>query len=123
MPSQKLLQRRTELSAHLVAFCRYLRQQDYSIGPGEEADALRAIQVIKAFETSETFFLCLQSTLCKSLRQQINFQEHYNKYWKELANAVDSKIKEAEENNLQKSKQENQAKKQKESGGNRIVLL
>ncbi len=97
MSNQNLQGRYTELSAHLVAFCRYLREQDYSIGAKEEAEALEAISVIRAFEDPIQFQLCLQTVLAKSLKQQIDFAEHYATYWNEMSKAVDSKIKKSKE--------------------------
>ena len=97
MSNQNLQRRYTEMSAHLVAFCRYLREKDYNIGAKEEAEALEAIALIQAFEDPDQFQLCLQTVLAKSLRQQIDFAEHYNTYWNEISKAVDSKIKKSKE--------------------------
>ena len=40
--AQNLINRQTELSAHVVAFSRFLRTKGFVIGPEREADALRA---------------------------------------------------------------------------------
>jgi len=92
-----MILRQTNLSANIVAFCRYLRSHSFSIGPQEEKDALLAMDILKAVEDPETLELCLQSTLCRSPQQLKAFPGLYEKYWKELDKAVDSKIKEEEE--------------------------
>ena len=85
----------------------------FSIGPLEEKDALLAMNVLEAVEDPETLELCLQSTLCRSPQQLKVFPGLYQKYWKELDKAVDSKIKEEEE---QKDKSNlNQQQSQKPS--------
>lgn len=88
--SQSLIKRQTELSANIVQFCRYLRNRDYRIGPEEEADALRSLAFIP-IGNQETFRLALKSLLARSRMQQEQFDAHFDRYWKELERAVDSK--------------------------------
>ena len=105
-----MIQRQTNLSSNIVAFCRYLRTQNFNIGPSEEKDALMAMDTLEAVTDPEILELCLQSTLCRSPQQLKAFPGLYQKYWKELDKAVDSKIKdEPEEKDKSKSQtQQNQ---------------
>ena len=89
-----LIHRHTELSANLVAFCRFLRRKGFTLGPAEEADALRALEILAPFEDPNAFRLTLRAVLSRSLSQRLAFDELYAEYWKELEKAVDSKIKE-----------------------------
>jgi uncharacterized protein len=91
-----MIQRQTNLSANIVAFCRYLRAHNFFIGPLEEKDALLAMDIIKAVENPDTLELCLQSTLCRNPQQLKAFPSLYQNYWLELDRAVDSKIKDEE---------------------------
>lgn len=94
---QKLVNRQTNLSANLVAFCRHLRQQDFIIGLSEEQDALLAMNLINPFDASENLELCLQAALCRTPFQLKQFPKLYKDYWRELDRAVDSKTTEKEE--------------------------
>ncbi len=89
----ELIQRHTELSANIIAFCRYLRQKGFALGPLEEADALRALEILAPFDSAEAFRLALRATLARNLSQQQAFDDLYAQYWKELEKAADSKIK------------------------------
>ncbi|MEM8909761.1 MAG: VWA domain-containing protein [Bacteroidota bacterium] len=104
MAQVPLIRRTTQLSAQIVAFCRYLREQGYRIGPSEEADALKAIQLLEAFRTPSDFYYCLQAVLSKNFRERQAFLEHYQSYWQEMARAVDAKIKDVAESGQHKSK-------------------
>ena len=107
MANRELIERQTELSANIVAFCRYLRQKKYSIGPTEEADALEALRIVAPFADPDQFRLVLQAALAKTRKQQLQFKELYQKYWNELNRALDSKSKKvAEPSQTQQSKQE-----------------
>jgi len=74
MASPELIQRRTELSANVVSFCRYLRQEGIVIGPQEEADSLLALSQV-SLANSERFRLVLRSVLARSLNQQRQFDD------------------------------------------------
>lgn len=91
--STSLIKRQTELSANIVQFCRFLRNEDYRIGPEEEADALQSLAFIPLGD-QETFRLALKSLLARSRMQQEQFDAHFDRYWKELEKAVDSKQQE-----------------------------
>ncbi len=92
MTTTNLLTRHTELSANVVKFCRYLRHQNFQIGPAEEGDALKALGAI-SFDDPDNFRQILKSVLARNLQQLKDFDDLYETYWGELAKAVDSKIK------------------------------
>jgi uncharacterized protein len=98
-----LVQRQTELSAHIVAFGRYLRQHGFAIGPDRESDALLALAKVP-FDNEDYFYLALRSIFPQNKKQLNEFDQLYGKYWKELAKAVDSKIKTQEEESKEKKK-------------------
>lgn len=100
-----MISRQTNLSANLVAFCRHLRQHDFTIGPSEEQDALLAINLVNPFESTDNLQLCLQATLCRTPFQLQQFPELYKNYWKELDQAVDSKTTDKKEEKAQSTKQ------------------
>ena len=106
-----MLQRQTQLSANIVAFCRFLREEGYSIGVREEQDALLAMQLVQPYNSPEQLQLCLQAALCRTPLQLERFPELYQHYWRELDRAVDSKTKEKEE----KKERAQQRKQQKPS--------
>lgn len=99
-----LITRQTELSAHIVAFSRFLRAKGIAIGPDREADALKALAEINMGDELQ-FYLALRSIFPQNRKQLRDFDELYAKYWKELAKAVDAKIKDdAQETNTKKKK-------------------
>lgn len=98
-----MIQRANNLSANIVAFCRYLRQHNFFIGPNEERDSLQALEILQPYQEPERFQLCLQTTLCKTPAQLKKFSKLYQQYWKELERAVDSKIEEQEEESKKKA--------------------
>lgn len=104
-----MIQRQTNISANLVAFCRHLRQHDFTIGPSEERDALTALALADPFSYSNQLELCLQATLCRNPQQLKKFPALYKNYWKELDRAVDSKTTDKEEAQ-QKRKQQSAQK-------------
>lgn len=104
MPSP-LIQRHTSLSAHVVAFCRYLRGHGFVIGPAEESLALQSLQHLAAFRDNETFRLCLRATLARSKTQQQRFDLLFPEYFKELQQAVDAKTKEGSKSKKSQQKQ------------------
>lgn len=107
--AKELIKRRTSLSANLIGFCRYLRQKGYTIGPSEEMEALRAIEVLQPYQEPSQFRLCLKTVLSRNLYQLQQFDEHYFQYWKELERAINSKYVDSEsESNGQNRKQPNQ---------------
>lgn len=102
-----LIQRQVELSAHVVAFSRFLRGKGLPVGPDREADALKALAEIQLGE-EEQFYLAMRSVFPQNRKQLREFDELYTKYWKELAKAVDSKIKDEAEESEQKKKKPKQ---------------
>lgn len=99
-----LISRQTELFVHVVAFSCFLRAKGIPVGPDREADALRALAEINLGDEQQ-FYLALRSIYPQNRKQLREFDELYTKYWKELAKAVDSKIKdEAKESDPKKKK-------------------
>ena len=68
------------LSANVVGFCRLLRHQGSGVGPGEERDALQALQHIDLSD-SAAFCAALRVTLAKSAEEQKMFDAHFASYW------------------------------------------
>ncbi|RDB07680.1 vWA domain-containing protein [Runella aurantiaca] len=102
-----LIARQTSLSGHIVAFSRFLRARGIPVGPDREADALKALAEINVGDEVQ-FYLALRSIYPQNRKQLREFDELYVKYWKELAKAVDSKIKEDAEESKSKKKKNNQ---------------
>ncbi|MGI9544504.1 MAG: vWA domain-containing protein, partial [Cyclobacteriaceae bacterium] len=78
--------------AHVVSFCRYLREYNFSLGPTEEADVLQALSLI-SFTDPETFQMILKGVLARSQKEQQKFDDLYDDYWSQYFKAVDGKIK------------------------------
>lgn len=91
-----LITRKTALSENVISFCRFLRTRGFAIGPTEEADALRALTFAPVGDR-ESFRLTLRAILPRNRKQQDQFDELYEYYWKQLEKAVDAKIVETEE--------------------------
>lgn len=91
-----MISRQTSLSKNIVQFCRFLRQQNFTVGVEEEIAALNALQFID-YGNNQVFRLALQAVLCRSRAQIETFDSLFNQYWKELATAVDAKVKNSEE--------------------------
>ncbi len=102
-----LIARQTSLSGHIVAFSRFLRASGIPVGPDREADALKALAEINVGDEVQ-FYLALRSVYPQNRKQLREFDELYVKYWKELAKAVDSKIKEDAEESKSNKKKNNQ---------------
>ncbi|MEO1261317.1 MAG: VWA domain-containing protein [Bacteroidota bacterium] len=98
-----MIKRQTSLTANIVAFCRYLREHGFNIGPLEEQDALMAMDILTPYHDRLDLQLCLQTALCRSPQQLQVFSGLYEKYWRELDRAVDSKTKDVEEEKDQPS--------------------
>ncbi|MCB9082088.1 MAG: VWA domain-containing protein [Lewinellaceae bacterium] len=101
-----LTPRYTSLSAHVVSFCRFLRQNGFPLGPAEESLALQALSQLTAFRQPEAFRLCLRATLARSKTQQQRFDVLFPQYFKELENAVDAKTKTKSQGGDPKQKQQ-----------------
>ncbi len=89
------LQRHTELSANIIAFCRFLRHKSFTISISEEKDALNALCLLP-LENPETMQLVLKAILTKNRWQLAQFDALYRQYWKEIEKAVDSKLADGE---------------------------
>ncbi len=109
--TQNLITRQTELSANIVALCRFLRQKGFIAGAREEVDALQALSVVP-FETRHQMMLALKAVLPKSRIEVETFEGLYQEYWDNLKKAVDSKMTEKpEESSDDKSKDSDPRKK------------
>jgi uncharacterized protein len=86
-----LIQRQTSLTANIVAFCRYLRTEGFHISATEEADALRAVELMEAFQTPELLRGALHAVLVRTPAQSEHFDGLYDYYWQQLEKAVNSK--------------------------------
>ncbi|MCB0641862.1 MAG: VWA domain-containing protein [Phaeodactylibacter sp.] len=88
--------RKTNLTAHVVQFTRYLREHQFEVGPTEEIDFLEcfAAQVPHSFEEQQALYKAL---FVKNRKNYLRFDDLYRQYWKELERAEDSKTTESEE--------------------------
>jgi uncharacterized protein len=86
-----LVQRQTSLTANIVAFCRYLRTEGFHISATEEADALRAVELMESFQTPELLRGSLHAVLVRTPAQSARFDGLYDYYWQQLEKAVNSK--------------------------------
>lgn len=109
MPDQPatpaLIQRYTSLSAQVVAFCRFLRQPGFPLGPAEESLALQSLAQLTAFRHPEVFRLCLRATLARSKTQQQRFDYLFPQYFKALEKAVDAKTNRKSQGSAEKRQQ------------------
>lgn len=87
-----MITRKTSISGNIVQFCRFLRHKGFVLSADEEAIALEAMQFVD-YSKREIFSLALKSVLCRSRTQLHEFDTLFNEYWKELAKAIDSKVK------------------------------
>ena len=90
------MRRQTTISNHVIQFARFLRNQQYPIGPNEEADALSGLAVIN-WSDHKQFKEVLRATFCKHFEQYQHFDKYYEQYWAELKRSVDSKTKQVAE--------------------------
>lgn len=70
----------SSLTANVVAFCRLLREHEFSVGPAEESDVMRALTLIRIGHREE-FRLSLRAILASSQREQERFDALYAEYW------------------------------------------
>ncbi len=105
---KSLIQRQTNLSAHVIQFSRFLRDNGFDIGPNEELDVLNAYQfhIPTSFQEQQDLF---KAILVKNRKQFLLFDELYEQYWHELSRAEDSKTKDLEEQKKQKGNSKQQA--------------
>ncbi len=69
-----------DLGANLTGFCRLLRRHGGGIGPGEQGEALKALELIELSD-ARAFRAALRTTLAKSLREQKTFDHYFDHYW------------------------------------------
>lgn len=94
-----LISRQTSLSKNIVQFCRFLRHKGFVLGVPDEATALEALQFLDYSDRS-VFRLALKCVLCRSKSQLQEFDQFFDAYWKEMSEAVDSKLKTTQEHVL-----------------------
>lgn len=82
----------TSLSAHIVQFCRYLRQHDYTVGAEDEAISLQSLLLVN-YTDPAPFYLALKATLCKNKTQAEAFEAFFNEYWKDERKGLNAKAK------------------------------
>ncbi len=111
LSTNNLIKRHTELSANVVAFCRYLRNHGFNVAATDQADVLRALNVVPLAHR-EMFRLTLRAILAKTRADQQRFDELFSEYWEELSRAVDSKIKEGDETAQNNQKQQPSSQQQ-----------
>ena len=86
-----MIARHTALSANIVAFCRFLRQKGFILSAEEQADALQSLVWIDYTKPAELRD-ALKAVLCRNRRNLEVFDALFQEYWKELEQAVDSKV-------------------------------
>ena len=100
-----MIRRRTSLSANIVSFCQYLRTKEFYVGLQTEKECLQILSLDPEMITSpQRFKQTLEVSICKSKRDIDLFSHLYDRYWKELEKAVDSKTKD-DDSPTQQSKQ------------------
>src|SRR5215471_15063492 len=104
-----MIARQTSLSKNIVQFCRFLRQKGFALSVEEESNVLQALQHIE-YSNRKVFRLALKAVCCRSKTQLNEFDDLFNEYWKEIAKAVDSKIKSKEQPNLKPTIKDEQFK-------------
>ncbi len=76
----------------MCSFAHFLRHSGFSLSVEEEATALNTLQFID-FTNPHVFRLALKAVLSGSRNELHEFDDLFNEYWKELAKAIDSKVK------------------------------
>ena len=107
MKKKTLIQRQTNLPAHVIQFCRFLRDHNFVIGIGETHDLLEVFSnyTPTSFDDQKNLY---KSILVKNRKQFLLFEELYNRYWSELSTAENSKTKDLEEEIKKPQKSANQ---------------
>lgn len=86
------MERQTSLSKNIVQFCRFLRTKGFGLSVEEERTALNALQFID-YSNKDVFRRALKAVCCRSKQQLQEFDGLFKQYWKEVGEAVDSKLK------------------------------
>ena len=87
-PGGDVVSGRRALSAHVVGFCRVLREAGVGLGPGEQADALRAAALVLV--DRGRFRLALRAATAKSQAEQELFDACYGPYWEAVEALADA---------------------------------
>ncbi|WP_235297774.1 vWA domain-containing protein [Portibacter marinus] len=80
------------ITAHIIQFCRFLRENGFVLGPMEEILALEALKTIPYHHPS-IFKSALKATLVKNKFQLDQFDPLYLQYWAEVRQAENAKHK------------------------------
>jgi uncharacterized protein with von Willebrand factor type A (vWA) domain len=92
-----LIKRQTNLTANIISFCQYLRTKDFYIGLQTEKECLTSLSFDPGLiKSSERFKRTLEVCFCKSKRDLDVFSGLFDRYWKELEKAVESKTSQEE---------------------------
>lgn len=67
------------LAEYLLRFCRVLRSRGFSIGPGEEIDMFRALEVVDIGDKAE-FAAALRLVLCSTREEQAMFDTLFDNF-------------------------------------------
>jgi len=102
-----LIKRQTTISGNLVQLCKFLRGKGYNTATREESDAMKALCHLPIGDKSQ-FEAALKSIFVKSKWQFEQFDELYEEFWEQINTAVDSKTKELDDPEEQKSPAKNQ---------------
>lgn len=87
-----MIQRQTNLTANIISFCQYLRTKDFYIGLQAEKECLTSLSFDPGLiKSAERFKRTLEVCFCKSKRDLDMFSSLFDRYWKELGRAVESK--------------------------------
>lgn len=97
------MKRQTSITHHVIQFARYLRSQQFAIGPEEEADVLKGLTAID-WSNHLHFKEVQRAAFCKHFEQYKYFDDHYHQYWSEISKAVDSKAKQVAEEKPKQAK-------------------
>ena len=84
-----MIERKTSIPENLLLFFRYLREKGFSIGPEVASDCLTALHEVDAFRDPDRLRQTMKAMLVKQFKESIQFDEHYQTFFKELEKAVD----------------------------------
>ncbi|MEO1054833.1 MAG: VWA domain-containing protein [Bacteroidota bacterium] len=76
----------------MISFCRFLRSNEYTVGPQEEAEVLEVLALLST-SSEEEFGHLLKAILAKDHYQYQRFDQLYTAFWKEYRQGIDAKQK------------------------------
>ena len=79
-PAAAVARRATDLTTHVVTFCRALRHRGITVGPKEAADALHALAAVDLSDRRESY-LALRSVLTSRRDDLFIFDQVFAEYW------------------------------------------